>query len=118
MFVLKVLGINGLISIFLKKEIYVFQLSYKIRSKGKFPSAEARTNDGTGCRPTDDSINSTIFNLALDGSTSDSIPRCDPTNYYHSGFLGLQAAIDFSWISVSKHLVLLKSTLKAHSLCQ
>ena len=105
MFVLKVLGINVLISIFLKKEIYVFQLSYKIRSKGKFPSAEARTNDGTGCRPTDDSINSTIFNLALDGSTSDSIPRCDPTNYYHSGFLGLQAAIDFSWISVSKHLL-------------
>ena len=91
---------------FFENRIYVFQLSYKIRSKGKFPSAEARTNDGTGCRPTDDSINSTIFNL-LDGSSSDSIPRCEPTNYYHSGFLGLQAAIDFSWISVIKHLVLL-----------
>merc|ERR1712008_522200 len=73
------------------------KLSYKIRSKGRFPSAEARTNDGTGCRPTDDSINSTIFN-PLDGS-SNSIPYCQPTNYYHSGFLGLQAAIDFSWIS-------------------
>ena len=88
-------------SIFFEKKNYVFQLSYKIRSKGKFPSAEARTNDGTGCRPTDDSINSTIFNL-LDGSSSGSIPRCEPTNYYHSGFLGLQAAIDFSWIAVSK----------------
>ena len=83
--------------------IYLFQLNYKIRSKGRFPSAEARTNDGTGCRPTDDSINSTIFKIG----SSNSIPYCEPTNYYHSGFLGLQAAIDFSWISVSKNLVLL-----------
>ena len=106
MFVHKVLLIKYVfLKYFFEKRIYVFQLSYKIRSKkGRLPSAEARTNDGTGCRPTDDSINSTIFNL-LDGSSSDSIPRCEPTNYYHSGFLGLQAAIDFSWISVSKHLV-------------
>ena len=66
MFVLKVLG-KCTKKCFFEKKIYVFQLTYKIRSKGKFPSAEARTNDGTGCRPTDDSINSTIFNL-LDGS--------------------------------------------------
>merc|ERR1712156_1087352 len=72
-------------------EIPTEKLSYKIRTKDeKLPSAKERTNDGTQCRPTGNNF----------GTGNGSIYHCNPTNYYYSGFLGFQAATDFSWISL------------------
>ena len=73
-------------------QMYFLQLNYKIRSKAALPSAQARKNDGTGCRSTDDFPENSNFT---------EIWHCNPTNYYYSGFLTLQAAIDFTWLSVS-----------------
>ena len=70
---------------------FFFQLSYILRSKGNLPSASERTNDGSTCRPTEDNFDS---EMAQNGE----IHHCNPTNYYFSGFLSLQAAIDLTWI--------------------
>ena len=42
-------------------------------------------------RPTEDNFDS---EMAQNGE----IHHCNPTNYYFSGFLSLQAAIDLTWI--------------------
>ena len=55
------------------------------------PSADERTNDGTGCRQQEGSDNM---------NPNAGIFHCNPTNYFYSGFISLQAAIDFTWISI------------------
>ena len=74
------------------KSILLFQLSYKLRTDDSYrlPSTTERDNDGTQCRTTSENSHT------LNGE----VYRCGPTNYFFSGFMTLQSAIDFSWIKV------------------
>ena len=80
------------------KSIQLFQLSYKLRTDDSYrlPSTTERDNDGTQCRTTSENSHT------LNGE----VYRCGPTNYFFSGFMTLQSAIDFSWIKVTRCILL------------
>lgn len=60
------------------------QLDYKLRTrKASLPPSNEKVNDGLQCRTT--------------GVLGD-IPFCRPANYFHSGFMSIQSAVEMSWL--------------------
>ena len=72
---------------------FSLQLNYTIRIKTiDLPFASDLQNGGTDCRYTDDDDTPNLGGLKF----------CKPTNYLYTGFVGLQALIDYNWIKVNE----------------